>query len=104
VINLRLSIHQTYAAIGMESRPAQQQMESPRGDLQIKQTPARMDFASEPSELQIDSSQAQHALVRGPNLEWNSYVLGQVKSAFLRQLADKVESGHRLAMISNELR
>jgi hypothetical protein len=101
VIDLRLSIRQTYAAIGIESNPATQQMKSPQGDLQIQQPAAKMDFSSEPAILQVDSSEAQHALGRGPNLEWNKYVNGQMQSVFLRQLADKVEAGHRMALIAN---
>lgn len=101
MIDLRLSIRQTYAAIGIESDPATQQMKSPRGDLQIQQSAAKMNFSSEPARLQVDSSEAQHALARGPNLEWNSYVNGQMKAVFLKQLADKVEEGNRMADITN---
>jgi hypothetical protein len=99
--DLRLSIRQTYAAIGIETRPARQQMQSPPGELQIEQPPARMDFSKEPAKLEIDSSQAQHALLMGPYLEWSSFVNGQMKEVFLQQLANKVEEGARLAQITN---
>lgn len=98
--DLRLSIRQTFAAIGIESKPAQQRIVSPRGDLQIEQPPARMDFASEPGKLQIDSTQAQHALLKGPNLEWSSYIYGQMKQVFLQLLAEKVQEGNRMAQIT----
>lgn len=101
MIHLRLSIRQTYAAIGIESEPAKLQIQSPRGEQQIWQPAAKMDFSTEPAKLQVDSTEAQHALVRGPNLEWNRYVYGQMGRVFLQNLAEKVEAGHRMAMITN---
>lgn len=98
--DLRLSIRQTYASIGMESKPAKQVMESSKGDLQIEQPPAQMDFRTEPAELKIDSSEAQHALARGPNLEWSSFIYGEMKDVFLQLLANKVQEGNRMAQIT----
>lgn len=98
---LRLSIRQTFGAIGIESSPARQEMRSPPGDLQIEQPPAEMNFSTEPSQLQIDSTDAQHALMRGPNLEWSSYLYGEMKSVFLKQLAAMVQEGSRMAQITN---
>lgn len=99
--DLRLSIRQSFAAIGIETKPAQQQIQSPRGDLQIKQPPAKMDFVSEPASLQVDSTEAMHALGKGPNLEWNSYINGQMKAVFLQHLGEIVSDGQRMAMITN---
>ncbi|MFC4811616.1 DUF6470 family protein [Paenibacillus sp. GCM10023250] len=99
--DLRLSIRQTYAAIGIESGPAKQEMTSPRGDQQIEQPAAKMDFQSVSGRLEVDSSQAWHALGKGPNLEWSSAVYSQMKSVFLQQLAQKVEEGKRLADLAN---
>ncbi|WP_027092643.1 DUF6470 family protein [Cohnella thermotolerans] len=99
--DLRLSIRQTYAEIGIQTTPTRQQMQSPPGELQIEQPPARMEFSKEPAKLGIDSSQAQHALMMGPNLEWSSYVNGQMKEVFLQQLGRMVEEGARMAQITN---
>ncbi|WP_239615868.1 DUF6470 family protein [Cohnella mopanensis] len=99
--DLRLSIRQNYAAIGIDTYPTQQQIQSASGDLQIQQSAAKMDFSSEPAQLIVDSSQAQHALMRGPNLEWSSYVTSQLNALFHQQLAEIVAEGNRTAMITN---
>lgn len=99
--DLRLSIRQTYAAIGIESRTAQQSIQSPPGELQIKQPVANMDFSSTRGQLQIDSSKAWHALGKGPHLEWNQAIYSRMKSVFMENLAEEVEAGHRMADITN---
>ncbi|TVX96110.1 DUF6470 family protein [Cohnella terricola] len=99
--DLRLSIRQTYASIGIDTQQTTQRMESPRGDLEIEQPKAAMNFSSTKPQLLIDSSEAQHALAKGPHLEWKSYINGQMKQAFLQQLVEKVAEGHRLADITN---
>jgi hypothetical protein len=101
VNDLRLSIRQTYAAIGIDSEPAHQHMHMPQGDQQIQQPSAKMEFKTTPSQLSIDSSDAWHALGHGPNLEWSSAIYSQMKSIFLQQLAKQVEEGKRLADITN---
>ncbi|GMK38262.1 hypothetical protein PCCS19_13160 [Paenibacillus sp. CCS19] len=98
---LRLSIRQTYAAIGIDSEPTKQQMHMPQGDQQIQQPSAKMDFETTLPQLSIDSSEAWHALGHGPNLEWSSAIYSQMKSIFLQQLAKQVEEGKRLADITN---
>ncbi|MFF2483657.1 DUF6470 family protein [Paenibacillus sp. NPDC058071] len=100
--NLRLSIRQTYAAIGMESIQSQQSIRSYRGDQQIEQPSAEMNFKRTPSQLQIDSSEAWGALAKGPHLEWNRQLYSQMKSVFLQGLAQKVQEGHQLAQITNK--
>lgn len=99
--DMRLSIRQTYAAIGIESSAAKQEIISPRGDQQIDSSPAEMKFQTTPGKLEVDSSQAWHALGKGPNLEWNTAVYSQMKSVFLQQLAQTVENGQRLSDITN---
>ncbi|WP_127532072.1 DUF6470 family protein [Paenibacillus kobensis] len=98
--DLRLSIRQTFAFIGMDSEPARLQIHSQPGDLQIEQPPAVMEFQSSKSELSADSSQAWHALGKGPNLEWSSSIYSQMKSVFLQNLAQQVEEGKRMANIT----
>lgn len=99
--DLRLSIRQTYAVIGMSSQPAQQLMDASHGEQQIVQPQAQMDFATTPSQLQIDSSEAWQALGKGPHMEWNQRLFGQMKSVFLQQLAQTVDEGNRMAQITN---
>jgi hypothetical protein len=99
--DLRLSIQQTFAAIGMDSTPSRQQINSPRGEQVIEQPPATLDFEHEHASLSIDSSAAWHALGVGPNLEWSSGIYSQMKSIYLQGLASQVEEGKRMAQISN---
>ncbi|MFF2889981.1 DUF6470 family protein [Paenibacillus sp. NPDC057967] len=99
--DLRLSIRQSFALIGMDSTPTRQVMESPRGEQQIEQPPARMEFSSTASQLNIDSSEAWMALGRGPHMDWNQRLYGQMKSVFLQNLAQTVEAGSRMAQITN---
>ena len=60
-----------------------------------------MKFQTTPGKLEVDSSQAWHALGKGPNLEWNTAVYSQMKSVFLQQLAQTIENGQRLSDITN---
>ncbi|MDQ0116554.1 DUF6470 family protein [Paenibacillus harenae] len=99
---LRLSIRQTFAAIGIESRAAQQSIQSYSGDQQIKQPQAEMNFSSTPAQLEIDSSQAWSALAKGPHMEWNQQLYSQMKSVFLQNLAQRVQEGHQMANITNK--
>ncbi|EFM09019.1 conserved hypothetical protein [Paenibacillus curdlanolyticus YK9] len=99
--NLRLSIHQTFASIGIDAEPATQEMRLPRGEQLIEQPAAKMNFESTNSQLSIDSSQAWHALGKGPNLEWSSAIYSQMKSVFLQNLARQVEEGKRMSNITN---
>ncbi|MFC4777817.1 DUF6470 family protein [Paenibacillus sp. GCM10023252] len=97
----RLSIRQTFAAIGIHAERARQEIVSPRGEQSIKQPSAAMNFSSEPSKLEVDSSQAWHALGKGPNLEWSSAIYSQMDSVYLQLLAHKVDQGKRMADITN---
>jgi hypothetical protein len=76
-------------------------MHSPRGEQSIEQPAAQMDFQSTDPQLTVDSSEAWHALCKGPNLEWSSAIYSQMKSIFLQQLAKQVEEGKRMADIAN---
>ncbi|MWC30918.1 DUF6470 family protein [Paenibacillus sp. MMS18-CY102] len=98
--DLRLSIRQTFAAIGIDADPTQQQMHMPRGEQRIQQNAATLDFESTRPQLSVDSTEALHALGKGPNLEWSSGIYSQMKSVFLQQLAQQVEEGKRMANIT----
>lgn len=93
----RLSIRQTYATIGIETRQAKQLMESPPGDLQIENTPAEMEIHKSRGGLKIDSSKAWLALGSGNHLEWYKMVTDQMQGQFLENLSNIVEEGNRLA-------
>lgn len=99
--DLRLSIRQTHAAIGMESTRSRQMMESPRGEQEIVQPAAELNFSTTPSNLQVDSSEAWMALGKGPHMDWNERLYGQMKSVFLQNLSQTVEAGKRMAQITN---
>ncbi|KIL40650.1 hypothetical protein SD70_12090 [Gordoniibacillus kamchatkensis] len=99
--DLRLSIHQTFAQIGIQTYRASQEMQLPKGDLQIQQPKAQIDIHSPPGQLQIDSSEAWSALGVGPNLAWNSMIYSQCQSVALQAIAKTVEDGNRMAQITN---
>lgn len=94
---LRLSIRQTYANIGMESRQGQFQMRSPRGELNIETSPATMEVQREPGRLTIDSSKAWMALGKGDHLEWLQMVSSQMEQQYLINVSRIVDEGNRLA-------
>ncbi|WP_127568949.1 DUF6470 family protein [Paenibacillus xylaniclasticus] len=101
MIDLRLSIRQTNAAIGIQTEPSRQIMESPSGEQSIETQNGAMEFEYSDSKLSIDSSEAWHGLGKGPNLEWSSGIYSQMQSIFLQHLAKKVEEGQRMADITN---
>lgn len=98
---LRLSIHQTFAQIGIQTTPGQQQMESPRGDLEIHQEPASMQITSPNGDLEIDSSQAWAALGQGNHFEWLKSIYSQMDNIALQAIAKIVEDGNRMADFRN---
>ncbi|GIP06950.1 hypothetical protein J28TS4_53570 [Paenibacillus lautus] len=97
---LRLSIRQTYANIGMESRQGQFQMKSPQGELNVETTPAAMEVQRVPAELTIDSSKAWMALGKGNHLEWLQMVSSQMEQQFLMNVSRIVDEGNRLAQFT----
>lgn len=98
---LRLSIHQTYGQIGIETKLASTDIHSPMGELSIEQQPAQMDFRSERGELQIDSSAAWDALGTGSHMGMMNRIYSQIPSLVLQSIAKTVEDGNRMAQISN---
>ncbi|MEB3102343.1 DUF6470 family protein [Ferviditalea candida] len=99
--DLRLSIRQTYAQIGIRTHRASQDIHSNKGDLSIQQPQAKMDIQQPGGELTIDSSAAWTALGIGPNLEWTNFIYSQSKSIALQAIARIVEEGNRMAQITN---
>ncbi|RKP47256.1 hypothetical protein D7Z26_23405 [Cohnella endophytica] len=99
--NLRLSIHQTNALIGMESRRATIDIRSPRGELSIQQPQAKVEMESPPGELIIDSTRAQDALGVGPHLRFMSNMYSQMQNVYLQALGNIVQDGNRMAQITN---
>jgi hypothetical protein len=99
--DLRLSIHQTYAAIGIDSENGSLHVRSQPGTQTIQSPSAAMNFTSKPSNLEIDSSKAWHALGKGPNLEWSSAIYSQMRQIFLQHLAAQVDEGKRMMNITN---
>ncbi|MBP3966769.1 DUF6470 family protein [Paenibacillus lignilyticus] len=97
----RLSIHQTYAQIGIQTNNASLEMQSPPGDLSIEQPPAIVDIQSPRGELEVDSTAAFTALGTGPHLDWMNSIYSQYKNVALQAIAKIVEDGNRMAQISN---
>ncbi|RAP73935.1 DUF6470 family protein [Paenibacillus montanisoli] len=97
----RLSIHQTYAKIGIQTQAASLDIQSPPGELSIQQPQAKMEIESSRGELEIDSSEAWAALGMGSNLEWLNSIYSQCKSIALQAIAKIVEDGNRMAQITN---
>lgn len=99
---LRLSIHQTYGQIGIETHLARQEMESPKGEQTIIQKPATMDFESPRGELLVDSSAAWEALAKGGIMKLTAQIYSQMKGFALQAIAKTVEEGNRMAYIPNK--
>lgn len=94
---LRLSIRQTYASIGIETRQASLSMESPPGQLEVQSTPSTMRINSNPGQLEVDSSRAWMALGKGNHLEWLNLISSQMHQEFLLNVSRIVEEGNQLA-------
>jgi len=94
---LRLSIRQTYASIGIETRKANLNMESPPGQLEVQSTPSSMRVHSSPGLLEVDSSKAWMALGKGNHLEWLNLISSQMHQEFLSNVSRIVEEGNQLA-------
>ncbi|MNN29901.1 hypothetical protein D3C76_75590 [compost metagenome] len=94
---LRLSIRQTYASIGIETKQAKLEMESPPGQLEVQSTPSSMQVSTNPGDLEVDSSRAWMALGKGNHLEWLHHISSQMHQAFLLNVSRIVEEGNQLA-------
>jgi hypothetical protein len=99
--DVRLSIRQTYAQIGITTHSASQDIRSPLGDQSIRQPQAKVDIQQPPGELTIDSTAAWMALGQGPHLEWMNVIYSQMDSVALQAIAKMVEDGNRMAQITN---
>ncbi|CAM2934371.1 DUF6470 domain-containing protein [Paenibacillus sediminis] len=97
----RLSIRQTYANIGMETRQAQLNIESPSGDLEVESPPAAMEVNTTPAELSVDSSRAWMALGKGNHLEWLHMISSQMHQEFLLNVSRIVDEGNQLAQFKH---
>jgi hypothetical protein len=98
---LRLSIHQTYAQLGIQTHSASQEIHSPAGELSIMQPSAKMEIQSPQGELHIDSSAAWAALGHGNHLEWMNMIYSQTKSIVLQAIARTAQEGSRMAQITS---
>jgi len=98
---MRLSIQQTNALIGMESRDATISIRSQKGELSIEQPKATMDIQSPQGELVIDSSKAMDALGTGPHMRFMNYIASQSHNVLLQAISRIVEDGNRMAQITN---
>ncbi|MDB5052778.1 MAG: hypothetical protein JWM44_828 [Bacilli bacterium] len=98
---LRLSIHQTYAQIGVDTHLARADITSPQGELSIHSSSANMDIVSPRGQLEVDSSVAWSALGKTPTMQWNNSIYSQVKDIALQAIAKIVEDGNRMATITN---
>lgn len=96
---MRLSIHQTFGQIGIQTQSASQSIHSPSGDLSIRQPSADMQIESPPGQLTIDSSAAWDALGKGGNLAWSSRIYSQSKDLLLQAIAKTAADGQRMADI-----
>lgn len=94
---LRLSIRQTYASIGIETKKANLEMESPPGQLDLQSTPSSMNVNTTPGTLEVDSSRAWKALGKGNHLEWLHDISSQMHQEFLLNVSRIVEEGNQLA-------
>lgn len=100
--DLRLSIHQTFAQIGIQTRWASLDIHNyPGGDLEIQQPQAQVQMHSPPGDMQIDSSAAWAALSKGSVLQLNSSIYSQCKEVALQAIAQMVQDGNRMAQITN---
>ncbi|MFC0212907.1 DUF6470 family protein [Paenibacillus chartarius] len=101
MIDLRLSIRQTFGQIGIQTNEGSVSMESTRGEMQIQQPPAKVEMQSPAAVLTIDSSAAWDALGVGPNLATMSRIYSQSSSIALQAIAKIVADGNRMAQITN---
>lgn len=93
----RLSIHQTFGQIGIQTQMASQSIHSHSGDLSIQQPSADVAIESPPGQLTIDSSAAWDALGKGGNLAWSSRIYSQSKDLLLQAIAKTASDGARIA-------
>lgn len=94
---LRLSIRQTYASIGFDTKQASLSMESPPGELEVQSNPSSLRVNTSPGQLEIDSSRAWMALGKGNHLEWLNLISSQMHQEFLLNVSRIVEEGNQLA-------
>ncbi|MBY0163237.1 DUF6470 family protein [Paenibacillus lautus] len=96
----RLSIRQTFASIGIETRSGQHNIQSPPGELTVETAPAALDVQKRSGELVVDSSKAWMALGKGNHLEWMQMISSQMEQQYLVNVSRIVEEGNRLAQFT----
>ncbi|MBO2944846.1 hypothetical protein JJQ72_12775 [Paenibacillus sp. F411] len=94
---LRLSIRQTYGSIGIETKNAVLNLNSPHGQLEVQSNPSTISINSRKGQLEVDSSKAWMALGKGNHQEWLSLISGQMHQEFLLNVSRIVEEGNQLA-------
>ncbi|MFC5700881.1 DUF6470 family protein [Cohnella faecalis] len=99
--DLRLSIRQTNAQIGINTQWASQDRQAPLGEQSIRQPMAKMDIRQPMGELTIDSTAAYIGLGQGPHLQFMNSIYSQSESVLLQAIAKIVADGNRMAQITN---
>lgn len=102
MLDIRLSMNQTFAQIGIDRLPQHMEIQSKPGTLDINSEPAKLEVSGESSELAVDSSKAWMALGSGSHLEWLSFLDHQMQGEFLMNLARIVNEGNRMADLKNK--
>lgn len=95
----QIQIHQEYAAIGIQTTPAKQEIEQPEATIDMKQTSATLDIQQPEGKLEIDQSRARDALALGNNLETMKRIYAKASEMALQGVARIVEKGNQMAAI-----
>ncbi|MBB3110494.1 hypothetical protein FHS18_002561 [Paenibacillus phyllosphaerae] len=95
----QIQIHQDYAAIGIRTKPAKQEIEQPQATIDMKQTAAKLDIQQPEGKLEIDQSKARDALALGNNLEMMKRIYQKSADLAIEGIARTVEKGNQMAAI-----
>ncbi|TYP75724.1 DUF6470 family protein [Paenibacillus methanolicus] len=95
----QIQIHQEYAQIGLQTTPAQQEIEQPGPTIEMKQTSAKLTIEQTEGQLTIDQSRARDALALGNNLETMKRIYAKASQLAMSGIARTVEKGNQMAAI-----
>ncbi|WP_068620591.1 DUF6470 family protein [Paenibacillus tuaregi] len=94
-----LQIRQTPAILNFDADPGRFSIRQPQAEVSMSTTPSELEIHQYQPKLSIDSSAAQSAFTGGNFLEMNKRIYSGIQNIFLQNIAHRVEQGNRAAAI-----
>ncbi|WP_433944325.1 DUF6470 family protein [Paenibacillus sp. SN-8-1] len=94
-----LQIRQTPAILNFDADPGQYSIQQPKAEVNMNTQPSELEIHQYVPKLTIDSSAARSAFTGGNFLDMNSRIYSGFQDIYLQGIANRVEQGNRAAAI-----